>query len=138
VESSRIGLDRVALVGDAAFVARPHVGVGVLKAGEDALALTKCLAEARTIAEALEHYEATRLPLGRTTTRFGQRLGSFIERRFEGPWSDPELPLLPKDIIRISARPVAHLSPGDLGEEATPQEAPSAPNAQRVQTTRIQ
>ncbi len=30
---------RVALVGDAAFVIRPHVGGGVVKAAEDAAAL---------------------------------------------------------------------------------------------------
>lgn len=117
VESTRVSFDRVALVGDAAFVARPHVGVGVLKAGEDALELTRSLADARSVAAALERYQSARLPVGRDTVRFGRRLGSFIERRLEGPWSDPDLGLVPDNIIRISARPVAHLRPVDLGQE---------------------
>ncbi len=39
VESIRIAFGQVALLGDAAFVARPHVGIGVLKAAQDARAL---------------------------------------------------------------------------------------------------
>ena len=34
LESPRIAFGRVALVGDAAFVARPHVATGVMKAGD--------------------------------------------------------------------------------------------------------
>ena len=40
--SPRIAHGRVALMGDAAFVARPHVGMGVTKAAEDAMALCRC------------------------------------------------------------------------------------------------
>jgi len=39
LEVPRMAFGRVALVGDAAFVARPHVGAGVAKAAEDALAI---------------------------------------------------------------------------------------------------
>jgi len=117
VESTRISFDRVALVGDAAFVARPHVGVGVLKAGEDALELARCLADSGSVAAALERYQSARLPVGRDTVRFGRRLGSFIERGLDGPWSDPDLGLVPENIIRVSARPVAHLQAADLGHE---------------------
>jgi len=34
---------RVALIGDAAFISRPHIGQGVTKAAGDALCLVKCL-----------------------------------------------------------------------------------------------
>ncbi len=36
VESERMAVGRVAIVGDAAFLARPHVAAGVTKAAEDA------------------------------------------------------------------------------------------------------
>src|SRR5438552_3957613 len=36
LESPRLAFGRVALLGDAAFVARPHVGMGAIKAAQDA------------------------------------------------------------------------------------------------------
>jgi 2-polyprenyl-6-methoxyphenol hydroxylase-like FAD-dependent oxidoreductase len=115
VESTRMDFDRVALLGDAAFVARPHVGVGVLKAGEDAFELARCLSGSSSIAAALDRYQDARLPVARDTVRLGRRLGAFIERGLEGPWSDPDLGLAPQTIIRVSARPVAHLEHADVG-----------------------
>jgi 2-polyprenyl-6-methoxyphenol hydroxylase-like FAD-dependent oxidoreductase len=44
LEVPRMAFGRVALLGDAAFVARPHVGAGVAKAADDALALADALA----------------------------------------------------------------------------------------------
>src|SRR6195952_3198683 len=108
VESERIGFDNVALIGDAGFVARPHVGVGVLKAGQDALELTKCLARCPSIAAALEQYQLNRIDEGRKSVAAGRRLGAFIERGHDGPWTDPALGLSPQDIIRVSGRPVGH------------------------------
>jgi 2-polyprenyl-6-methoxyphenol hydroxylase-like FAD-dependent oxidoreductase len=46
LESPRMAFGRVALVGDAAFVARPHVARGAIKAGHDAMALAAALASA--------------------------------------------------------------------------------------------
>jgi 2-polyprenyl-6-methoxyphenol hydroxylase-like FAD-dependent oxidoreductase len=106
VESKRIGFKNVALLGDAAFVARPHVGVGVLKAGQDALALADALSESASVAEGLARYEAIRLPCGREAVRLGRHLGAFIERRLPSPWADPSLHLTVESIIRVSARPV--------------------------------
>ena len=106
VESERIGFDNVALIGDAGFVARPHVGVGVLKAGQDALELKKCLARVPSIAAALEQYQLNRIDEGRKSVAAGRRLGAFIERGHDGPWTDPALGLSPQDIIRVSGRPV--------------------------------
>ena len=45
LESPRMAFGRVAIVGDAAFVARPHVAAGVSKAADDAAALAEALQE---------------------------------------------------------------------------------------------
>ncbi|MBT8409029.1 MAG: FAD-dependent monooxygenase [Alphaproteobacteria bacterium] len=72
---------RVALAGDAACVARPHVGMGVTKAAEDALALARHLGAA-PIADALDAYSRERVPASHKAYKRAQRLGSFI---FDGP-----------------------------------------------------
>ena len=43
LESPRLAFGRVAIIGDAAFVARPHVAAGVSKAADDAAALAAAL-----------------------------------------------------------------------------------------------
>ena len=63
-ESTRIGFGRVALVGDAAFQARPHIGAGVTKAAEDAMALARALSGTSDIATALSAYDSERVPAG--------------------------------------------------------------------------
>ena len=68
---------RVALAGDAACVARPHVGMGVTKAAEDALALADCLRNL-PVREALEAYSASRVPASRRAYEQARRLGSLI------------------------------------------------------------
>lgn len=104
VESQRIAFGRVALVGDAAFVCRPHVGIGVLKAAQDAAALAECLQATADVPVALARYEARRLEPGREAVAFGRHLGSFIERGLPAPTSDPRLQLDHPYIIRESAR----------------------------------
>ena len=47
LEVPHMAFGRVAILGDAAFVARPHVGAGVAKAADDALALADALDEWR-------------------------------------------------------------------------------------------
>jgi 2-polyprenyl-6-methoxyphenol hydroxylase-like FAD-dependent oxidoreductase len=106
VESARLVFGRVVLLGDAAFVARPHVGIGVLKAGQDALELACALAGSASIEAALGRYEAARSRAGRDAVRFGRWLGAFIGRRLEAPWSDPGLRLPPERLIAVSATPV--------------------------------
>jgi len=68
---------RVALLGDAACVARPHVGMGVTKAALDALALARCLTDMAPVA-ALEAYSSERVPAGRAAYERGQHLGRLI------------------------------------------------------------
>jgi 2-polyprenyl-6-methoxyphenol hydroxylase-like FAD-dependent oxidoreductase len=70
---------RIALLGDAAFVVRPHTGMGVSKAAGDALALRCALAQADDLATALATYHATRWAVGNEIAVYGRRLGaSFV------------------------------------------------------------
>jgi 2-polyprenyl-6-methoxyphenol hydroxylase-like FAD-dependent oxidoreductase len=77
VPSMAVG--RVAFVGDAAFIARPHVGAGVSKAALDALALARALANAADVEAALAAYDAERRPEGLRVLRQGQELGACID-----------------------------------------------------------
>ncbi|MEC9247475.1 MAG: FAD-dependent monooxygenase [Pseudomonadota bacterium] len=77
VGSDRLVFDRIILIGDAAFTARPHVGLGVSKAAEDAATLAKALAD-RSRDEALNSWEKDRLRYGLATLRWGRDLGSHI------------------------------------------------------------
>ena len=79
LESSRITAPGVALIGDAAFVARPHCGMGVTKAAGDAMALTRAIrTNPGDLGRALKAYETERLPFGRFIVDHARRLGSFM------------------------------------------------------------
>jgi 2-polyprenyl-6-methoxyphenol hydroxylase-like FAD-dependent oxidoreductase len=77
--SPRIAFGRTALLGDAAFVARPHVGMGVTKAAEDSLALTKAIVEHGLHPNALAAYEKERLLAGTEVVERGRRLGAYLQ-----------------------------------------------------------
>jgi 2-polyprenyl-6-methoxyphenol hydroxylase-like FAD-dependent oxidoreductase len=113
VDSPRIAFGPVALLGDAAFVARPHVGIGVLKAAQDAKALAEaldpCLAGSVSPAAALQQYDRIRVKAGHTAVAFARHLGSFIGRGLRWPWSDPSLGQTPQYLVRVSARPMEHI-----------------------------
>lgn len=80
----QLAFDRVALLGDAAFVARPHVGMGVSKAGDDAMALADAIARHGATPAALQAYAAERQPAGAAVVARGRRLGAYIEARQQG------------------------------------------------------
>src|SRR3546814_19330220 len=78
LESPRLAFGRVALLGDAAFVARPHCGMGVTKAAADALALANALTTGKgSLEAALLAYEARRLPVGRFLVNHARHLGAY-------------------------------------------------------------
>jgi 2-polyprenyl-6-methoxyphenol hydroxylase-like FAD-dependent oxidoreductase len=104
VESENIAFGHVALIGDAGFVCRPHVGVGVLKAAQDAVALARSLDQCASVPEAVQRYQRERLQPNIDAVEFGRYLGCFIERGLAGPTSDPDLKLSYEFIIRESAR----------------------------------
>ncbi|TPK75276.1 FAD binding domain-containing protein [Mesorhizobium sp. B2-4-17] len=69
----------IVLLGDAAFVARPHVGMGVTKAAGDAFALAEALATTDDRAEALARYETARLAYGAAVIRRARDLGAYMQ-----------------------------------------------------------
>lgn len=70
---------RVALLGDAAFVARPHVGQGVTKAAGDALALVEALEKCGdNVPQALADYSQQRVPVGHRAVTMAQQMGAVI------------------------------------------------------------
>ena len=76
---------RIALIGDAAFVARPHVGAGVAKAAQDAVALADALALGADVESALHAFEATRLPVGRRIVARARDLGAAMQAQHASP-----------------------------------------------------
>jgi 2-polyprenyl-6-methoxyphenol hydroxylase-like FAD-dependent oxidoreductase len=82
LESPRIAFDRAALIGDAAFVARPHCGMGTTKAACDAMFLARALEEADgDVPAALAHYQAERTRYGAAVVAHGRELGAHLEGR---------------------------------------------------------
>ena len=80
LESARLDFGRIALLGDAAFVARPHVGMGVSKAAGDALALAGLLRQSdNDPARALPEYSAQRTRFGRAVIAHARELGAYLE-----------------------------------------------------------
>ena len=69
---------RVAMVGDAAANARPHMGFGMAKAGTDAMALAQALDSHDDIDTALKAYNAERQPIGNTIVMHGRKLGTHM------------------------------------------------------------
>jgi 2-polyprenyl-6-methoxyphenol hydroxylase-like FAD-dependent oxidoreductase len=79
VVSTALARGRVALLGDAAFVARPHVGMGVTKAMQDALALQAALLAHGATPRALQAYADARLPAGLEVVQRARRLGAYMQ-----------------------------------------------------------
>ncbi|MCJ2103516.1 FAD-dependent monooxygenase [Methylobacterium sp. E-046] len=75
----------VALIGDAAFVARPHVGMGVTKAMEDAAALAEALDAAGGVVEAaLAAFDGRRRAYGAAVVARGRELGAYLQAQQHG------------------------------------------------------
>lgn len=74
-EAPRMVSGRLALLGDAAFVVRPHTAMGVAKAAGDAMALRAHLGR-QPPEEALRAYGRERLPVGAAIAAYGRRLGA--------------------------------------------------------------
>src|SRR5262245_8463565 len=82
--SPRIVFGRVALLGDAAFVARRHVATGVTKAATDAKCLTDALATSGgDVQAALERYQHERQQAGDLLVARGSRLGGHVETQLK-------------------------------------------------------
>jgi 2-polyprenyl-6-methoxyphenol hydroxylase-like FAD-dependent oxidoreductase len=79
LESPRMAFGKVAIVGDAAFVARPHVAAGVSKAADDAAALADALTAEPDVPAALKRFEAMRLPENARIIERARHLGAYLQ-----------------------------------------------------------
>lgn len=91
IEVSRMAFGRVCLVGDAAWVARPHAAAGTAKAAADAWTLAEALETHANVPEALAAWEPGQLELGRQLVERTRMIGS--RAQMDGTWrpGDPEL-----------------------------------------------
>ncbi|MFF3749107.1 FAD-dependent monooxygenase [Streptomyces sp. NPDC002018] len=90
---------RMVLVGDAASVARPHIGGGSVKALQDATALEAAWVTGSSWQEVLERYDAGRSAVGSAMVALARRMGSaqventpdwsaMGQAEFDGWWQD--------------------------------------------------
>jgi 2-polyprenyl-6-methoxyphenol hydroxylase-like FAD-dependent oxidoreductase len=85
LESPKLTFGRVALMGDAAFVARPHTAAGVSKAALDAQCLADRIDEMDgDLAKALPAYERSQLDFGSRLVAHSRDLGACIEGAARG------------------------------------------------------
>ncbi|WP_345777405.1 FAD-dependent monooxygenase [Halorubrum sp. 2020YC2] len=68
--------DRVCLLGDGAFVARPHTAAGTAKAAGDATALADALSSHESVDDALAEWDQTRTEYGTTLVARGKQMGN--------------------------------------------------------------
>lgn len=101
VQSPRLAFGRVALLGDAAFVARPHCGIGVTKAADDAATLAQALVAEADVGKALARYEANRLPFGNKVIAQARRLGSYLQAGVAGAGKQPSDDFLLRETATI-------------------------------------
>jgi 2,6-dihydroxypyridine 3-monooxygenase len=87
----KMAFGRTCLLGDAAFIARPHAAAGTAKAADDAWSLAESLDAQADISEALAAYESKQLVVGRNLMERTQRIGR--RSQFDDTWmpGDPEL-----------------------------------------------
>jgi 2,6-dihydroxypyridine 3-monooxygenase len=86
VETPRMVFGRACLVGDAAFVSRPHAGAATTKAGVNAWRLADLLdATHGDVDAALKAWEPDQLKIGRDFVERNRRIGdrSLVESRFD-------------------------------------------------------
>lgn len=76
--SPRLNHGRIALLGDAAFVARPHVAGGITKAAMDAATLVDVLSDTGDVAAALSAYDARQRTLGNGLVDHARYLGGYV------------------------------------------------------------
>jgi 2-polyprenyl-6-methoxyphenol hydroxylase-like FAD-dependent oxidoreductase len=93
LESPRIVVRRAAILGDAAFVARPHVGMGVTKAALDAECLADALVESTDIDAALARYNDRQQAFGARVIARARRVGAHLGAQATKPpeaWTELE------------------------------------------------
>jgi 2-polyprenyl-6-methoxyphenol hydroxylase-like FAD-dependent oxidoreductase len=104
LESDLMGRGRVAVIGDAAFVARPHCGAGVSKAADDAAALATALGKHNSIEDAIAAFSAERAKAGSAAVEWAAHLGSYFQMDRTGhrrpDYTPDRPPISPEYIIQ--------------------------------------
>ncbi len=84
LELTRMVFGRVAIVGDAAFITRPHVAMGVPKGAGDVLALANAIGTSgEDFLSGLARFEAERLRVSHNIVARGRYLGSYLEAQLK-------------------------------------------------------
>ena len=74
-----MAIQRICLVGDAAFVVRPHTAAATAKAADDAGSLARALRDHwPDVDDGLSRWQQQQLPIGRELVNYGVRLGEKI------------------------------------------------------------
>lgn len=86
LEVPQMAFGRTCLIGDAAFVLRPHIGAGTAKAADDAWQLGNALLHTTgpQIPVRLKDWEAQQLPAARRALQRARAAGQSVQ--FEGTW----------------------------------------------------
>lgn len=108
LEVPKMNFGRIALLGDAAFVARPHCGMGVTKAAGDALAIVEALERHASVEVALADYSEQRSRFGASIVQHARHLGAYMQAqlRSEEEREMAELYRTPEAVMRETAVPV--------------------------------
>ncbi len=77
-EAPHFARERIALLGDAACIVRPHTAMGVSKAAGDAMSLRNHLEQKSDPLEALAAFDAERNPIARQIAAYGRQLGASL------------------------------------------------------------
>jgi 2-polyprenyl-6-methoxyphenol hydroxylase-like FAD-dependent oxidoreductase len=105
LETPRMAQGRVALLGDAAFVARPHVGMGVTKAALDAECLADALLALGDVDAALARYHQRQHLFGSRVIARARRVGAHLGAQATKPpatWTHEERHQDPVRMMRDS------------------------------------
>jgi 2-polyprenyl-6-methoxyphenol hydroxylase-like FAD-dependent oxidoreductase len=108
VRSEEIVFGRIALMGDAAFVGRPHVGMGVTKAGDEAIVIAKHITQLGATPEALKAYRDERLKLGQQVVARAQYLGRYMQA--QGSKGTPNGENLKRNAVTVMAETAIDIS----------------------------
>jgi 2-polyprenyl-6-methoxyphenol hydroxylase-like FAD-dependent oxidoreductase len=105
LETPRMAFGRAAILGDAAFVARPHVAAGLAKAADDVAALVTALDAYKDVHVALLHFEAARVPVGRRIIERARHLGAYLqaEQRTEEERARSQQHSIPQAVLEETA-----------------------------------
>jgi 2-polyprenyl-6-methoxyphenol hydroxylase-like FAD-dependent oxidoreductase len=104
LDSDLMGRGRTAIIGDAAFVARPHCGAGVSKAADDAAGLANALSANDRIDDAIAAFSTDRSRAGKAAVEWAAHLGSYFQMDRSGhrraDFAPDRPPISPEYIIQ--------------------------------------